>query len=56
MRKVTFDNSKGYGVHKKQYVTEVITTHSYIDEWENVQVSVHGDSACCSLNSQYIVT
>lgn len=49
MRKVTFDNSKGYGVHGKQYVTDVIATHSWIDERENVQFSVRGETLCALL-------
>lgn len=49
MRKVTFDNSKGYGVHGKQYVTDVIATHSWIDERENVQFSVRGETLCTLL-------
>lgn len=55
MRKVTFDNSKGYGVHGKQYVTDVIATHSWIDEWENVQVSVHGEPLCGLLPEEVTV-
>lgn len=55
MRKVTFDNSKGYGVHGKQYVTDVIATHSWIDERENVQFSVRGETLCTLLPDEVTV-
>ncbi|MFK5706175.1 hypothetical protein ACI3E1_07040 [Ligilactobacillus sp. LYQ139] len=55
MKKVTFDNSKGYGVHGKEYVTVVITPHSWIDEQENVQISVHGEVLCKLLPDEVTV-